>query len=86
MRKINITIVLCILRKAINVLSGKVVVAFFLMAERAMDKLKNLVGEDLDPQECLLKNHQSLRALYGHDKITNGFYYSDNAECVVKVS
>ncbi|CAL8127192.1 unnamed protein product [Orchesella dallaii] len=71
--------------KSIHSLSGKVVVAFFLMTEKAMEKLKNLVGEDLDPQECLLKNHQCLRALYGHDKMMNGFYYSDTPECVIKV-
>lgn len=67
-------------------MSGKVVVAFFLMAEKAMEKLKNLVGEDEDPQECLLKNHQSLRALFGRDKLMNGFYYSETPECVIKVN
>ncbi|ODN03301.1 Nucleoside diphosphate kinase 7 [Orchesella cincta] len=70
--------------KSIHSLNGKVVVAFFLMAEKALEKLTNLVGEDLDPQECLLKNHQSLRALYGHDKMMNGFYYSDTPECIIK--
>lgn len=68
-----------------NNLRDSVVVAFFLMAENAMQKLKNLVGEDADPQECLLKNHQSLRALYGTDKVTNGFYYPDTQDCLMKV-
>lgn len=72
-------------RQAVNSLEGKNVAVFLLMAENALEKLKNLVGVCKDPKEAMLKNHKSLRSLFGVDELRNGFIYSETYECAVKV-
>jgi len=54
------------------------------MCENAVEKMRHLVGEDLDPQEALLKYHQSLRALFGLDSVRNGFFYTESPESTLQ--
>jgi hypothetical protein len=76
---------LYISRQAVNSLDGKNVAVFFVMAEDAVEKMKNLVGCDKNPKEAMLKNHMSLRSMYGVDELRNGFFFSETFECALKV-
>lgn len=59
--------------------------AFLLVGENAIEKAKNLLGDE-DPAEAKLKNPTSLRSIYGLDKVHNGFHVSESRDCVVRVS
>ncbi len=60
-------------------------VAFLLVGENAIEKMKVMLGET-DPCDAKLKSPTSLRALYGQDLIHNGFHASESFDCVLKVS
>ncbi|OXA57533.1 Nucleoside diphosphate kinase 7 [Folsomia candida] len=70
--------------ESVRSLDGKNVAVFLLMAENALEKMKNLVGSDKNPKEAMLKNHQSLRSLFGMDELRNGFFFSESPGCVLK--
>lgn len=78
-------VITLILRESVRSLDGKNVAVFLLMAENALEKMKNLVGSDKNPKEAMLKNHQSLRSLFGMDELRNGFFFSESPGCVLKV-
>ena len=61
------------------------VVAFQLLGPDAVTRLLDIVGPE-DPEDAKAKHPESLRAIYGIDKIRNAIYVSKTSESSENVS